>query len=205
MSTPPAEALVVAKSAALSPGMSVLEPSAGTGNIAVLARLLGTNVDTNEIDPRRRELLTLLGFEPMAIDAERLDNLLPVEKTYDAIVMNPPFSATGGRVNGHRTAFGARHIEQALFCDSSRADAWSPSSAVVWPPIGRDFVTGGRPRQLLPRTGNVGIDGQEYARFGTTFGNQIPIVIDRNGEATDEAALDERGRYFVGTRSVSAT
>ena len=37
-STPPAEALVVVKAAALCPGMSVLEPSAGTGNIAVLAR-----------------------------------------------------------------------------------------------------------------------------------------------------------------------
>ena len=35
---------------------------------------------------------------------------------------------------------------------------------------------------------NVGIDGQEYARFGTKFGNQI-IVIDRDGQTTDEAAL----------------
>ena len=35
---------------------------------------------------------------------------------------------------------------------------------------------------------NVGIDGQEYARFGTTFGNQI-IVVDRNGYTTDEAAI----------------
>jgi protein-L-isoaspartate O-methyltransferase len=113
-STPPAEALVVVKAATLCPGMSVLEPSAGTGNIAVLARLLGAHVDTNEIDPRRRELLALQGFEPTALDAERLDNLLPPEKTYHAIVMNPPFSATGGRVTGHRTAFGARHIEQAL-------------------------------------------------------------------------------------------
>jgi 16S rRNA G1207 methylase RsmC len=29
-----------------------------------------------------------------AFDAERLDNLLPADKLYDAIVMNPPFSAT---------------------------------------------------------------------------------------------------------------
>jgi len=113
-STPPAEALVVVKAAAIRSGMTVLEPSAGTGNIAALARLAGAEVDTNEIDPRRRELLMLLGFDPTAFDAERLDNLLPPEKSYHAVVMNPPFSATGGRVNGHRTAFGARHIEQAL-------------------------------------------------------------------------------------------
>lgn len=95
-STPPAQALVLVKSAALRPGMKVLEPSAGTGNIAVLARMAGAEVDTNEIDERRLSLLSLQGFEPTALDAERLDNLLPADKLYDAIVMNPPFSATGG-------------------------------------------------------------------------------------------------------------
>jgi hypothetical protein len=38
-STPPAEALVVVKAAALCPEMTVLEPSAGTGNIAVHAAI----------------------------------------------------------------------------------------------------------------------------------------------------------------------
>ena len=99
-STPPAQAFVLVEAAALRPGMKVLEPSAGTGNIAVLARLAGAEVDTNEIDKRRLSLLSLQGFEPMAFDAERLDNLLPPDKLYDAIVMNPPFSATGGRVRG---------------------------------------------------------------------------------------------------------
>lgn len=113
-STPPAEALLVVMAAALWPGMTVLEPSAGTGNIAVLARLTGADVETNEIDERRRSLLALQGFSPTAFDAERLDNLLPPDKVYDAIVMNPPFSATGGRVQGHSTEFGARHVEQAL-------------------------------------------------------------------------------------------
>lgn len=162
-STPPAEALVVVKAAALRPGMNVLEPSAGTGNIAVLARLLGATVDTNEIDPRRRELLAIQGFEPTALDAERLDNLLPPEKTYHAIVMNPPFSATGGRVNGHRTAFGARHIEQALL----RLKTGGRLVAIVgrgmasdrpgfqdwWEDIGSRYQV----------RANVGIDGREYA------------------------------------------
>jgi len=79
-STPSAEALVVVNAAAIRSGMTVLEPSAGTGNIAVLARLAGAEVDTNEIDPRRRDLLTLQGFSPTALDAERLDNLFPPEK-----------------------------------------------------------------------------------------------------------------------------
>ncbi|MGI6414798.1 MAG: hypothetical protein ACOX1P_03950 [Thermoguttaceae bacterium] len=98
-STPPAEALVVVKAAALCPGMTVLEPSAGTGNIAVLARLLGADVDTNEIDPRRRELLSLQGFEPTAFDAERLDNLLPPQK-------RTPFLAWAQWYTGMGTAVG---------------------------------------------------------------------------------------------------
>lgn len=187
-STPPAEALVVVKAAALCPGMSVLEPSAGTGNIAVLARLLGAHVDTNEIDPRRRELLALQGFEPTALDAERLDNLLPPEKTYHAIVMNPPFSATGGRVTGHRTAFGARHIEQALLRlkPGGRLVAIVGCGMAADRPGFRDWwmEIGSRYRVRA----NVGIDGRQYARFGTKFDNQI-IVIDRDGQTTDETAI----------------
>jgi 16S rRNA G1207 methylase RsmC len=88
--------------------MSVLEPSAGTGNLAVFARMAGGIVETNEIDPRRSELLAMQGLPVTNIDAERLHNLLDPGKTFDAIVMNPPISATGGRVTGHNTKFGAR-------------------------------------------------------------------------------------------------
>jgi protein-L-isoaspartate O-methyltransferase len=179
-STPPVEALLVVAAAGIRPGMQVLEPSAGTGNIATLAQLAGAQVDTNEIDPRRGRLLALQGFAPTAHDAERLDNLLPPDKCYDAVVMNPPFSATGGRVSGHSTAFGARHVEQALL----RLKPGGRLVAIVgqgmaldrrvlrdwWSNIGERFRV----------RANVGIDGSEYARFGTTFGHQI-IVIDRDG------------------------
>lgn len=179
-STPPAQALVVVKAAALRPGMTVLEPSAGTGNIAVLARLASAHVDTNEIDQRRRNLLTLQGFEPTAFDAERLDNQLPAEKRYHAIVMNPPFSATGGRVNGHRTAFGARHIEQALLRLrlGGRLVAIVGRGMALDRPAFRTWWTEITGRYHL--RANIGIDGKEYAKFGTTFDNQI-IVIDHDG------------------------
>lgn len=187
-STPPAQALVLAKAAALQPGMKVLEPSAGTGNIAVLARLAGVEVDTNEIDERRRSLLSLQGFEPTAFDAERLDNLLPAGKLYDAIVMNPPFSATGGRVRGHRTAFGARHVEQALLrlkpggrlvAIVGRGMAMErPTFRKWWDEVGQRYRV----------RANLGIDGGAYARFGTSFDNQI-IVIDRDGSTASESDI----------------
>lgn len=179
-STPPSEAFLAVMAAALRPGMRVLEPSAGTGNIAVLARLAGADVDVNEIDERRRKLLELQGFAPTAVDAERLDNLLASDRFYEAVVMNPPFSATGGRVRGHSTRFGARHVEQALLrlvpggrlvaivgrgmaLDRPRFKAW-------WANIAGRFRV----------RANIGIDGRNYSKFGTSFDHQL-IVIDHTG------------------------
>jgi predicted RNA methylase len=185
-STPPAEALVVVKAAALRFDMTVLEPSAGTGNLAVLARLSGAQVDTNEIDHRRYALLSLQGFHPTQLDAERLDNLLPLDKNYHAIVMNPPFSATGGRVSGHRTEFGARHIEQALL----RLKPGGRLVAIVGCGMALDRPAFGDWWNEIARRynvrANIGIDGQEYAKFGTSYDNQI-IVIDHAGPTTDRA------------------
>jgi len=187
-STPPAQALVVVMAAALRSGMTVLEPSAGTGNIAALARLIGAQVDTNEIDERRRSLLSLQGFQPTAFDAERLDNLLPADRTYHAIVMNPPFSATGGRVHGHNTAFGARHVEQALLRlkPGGRLVAIVGSGMALERHAFREWWNGIAQRYQL--RANLGIDGKEYARFGTTFDNQI-IVIDHDGPTLDSSTV----------------
>ncbi len=179
-SSPHAEAFLVVWAAALRQGMCILEPSAGTGNIAVLARLAGAKVDTNEIDPRRRDLLRLQGFEPTEVDAERLNNLLAPDKTYDAIVMNPPFSATGGRVRGHDGMFGARHVEQALL----RLKAGGRLVAIVGAELSCDRPKAvkfwGRIQDNYRVRANLGIDGREYARFGTTYDHQI-IVIDHDG------------------------
>src|SRR4029079_5908593 len=104
-----------------------------------------------------------------AFDAERLNNLLPADKRYHAIVMNPPFSATGDRVNGHRTEFGARHVEQALLrlrpggrliaIVSSGMALGRPKFSKWWTEIYQQYRV----------RANIGIDGQEYARFGTAF------------------------------------
>lgn len=190
-STPPAQALLIVTAAAIRSGMTVLEPSAGTGNIAVLARLAGAEVETNEIDERRRSLLRLQGFWPTAFDAERLDNLLPPDKFYDVVVMNPPFSATGGRVRGHKTAFGARHVEQALH----RLKPGGRLVAIVGRGMAADRAKFRGWWEAISQCyhvrANIGIDGRAYAKFGTTFDNQV-IVIDRD-EPDGSAVLTASG------------
>lgn len=187
-STPPALALLVVTTAALQAGMRVLEPSAGTGNIAVLARMAGAEVDVNEIDERRKRLLELQDFIVTAFDAERLDNLLPNGRLYDAIVMNPPFSATGGRVRGHRTEFGARHVEQALLRlrPGGRLVAIVGCGMALHRPAFREWwgFIEGRYRVRA----NVGLDGSLYGKFGTNFDHQI-IVIDHDGPTASEADI----------------
>ena len=100
------------------------------------------------------------------------------------IVMNPPFSSTAGRVQGQRdTSNGARHIEQALkrLQDNGRLVAVvgngmaadRPAFSKWWRDIEKKYNV----------RANVGISGKEYAKYGTTFDNQI-LVIDKTGATT---------------------
>ena len=184
-STPPTEAYVVVKAAGIQAGMLVLEPSAGTGNIAVLAREFGGEVEANEIDDRRRSLLEALGFTTLNINAEQLDNLLDPRWMYDAIVMNPPFSATGGRVEAHSTKVGARHVEQALL----RLKKGGRLVAIVGEGMALDRENfrdwWAKIEKKYDVRANIGMSGKYYGKFGTTFGNQI-VIIDNIGATESE-------------------
>lgn len=93
---------------------TVLEPSCGTGCLAVWALAAGAKAIANEIDPRRRQAASALGFHAFSLDAEFIDDLLPGDLLPDIVLANPPFSSTGGRVKNNSLDFGFRHIESAL-------------------------------------------------------------------------------------------
>src|SRR5262249_18972123 len=76
-STPPALAYVAARLLNASSTDIVLEPSAGTGSLAIWPRAIGARVVCNEISPRRRMLLKhILGFETHSEDAQFINDLL---------------------------------------------------------------------------------------------------------------------------------
>lgn len=179
-STPPTQAFVAAKILNPQAGETVLEPSAGVGGLAVFAKAAGANVHTNEISPRRAELLRMQGYPVTDVDAEIINDVLPDEIKPTAILMNPPFSATGGRVEKNKTEYGAKHVESAL----ARLENGGRLVAIVGQGMALD-----RPsftewwKKIAKRynvRANIGIPGDEYSKYGTTFGNQI-IVIDKNG------------------------
>src|SRR5579859_2156982 len=180
-STPPTLAFIAAKLLDVKSGEIVLEPSAGTGSLAIWPRAVGARVVCNEISPRRRELLnSVLGFETFALDGEIIDDVLPAEMLPDSVLMNPPFTATGGRVTHHRGKYGLAHIESALrrLREGGRLVAIA-SEAVAF---GRAAATGWW--QKIAGTYNVranfGVEGREYRKYGTNWGVQL-VVIDKTG------------------------
>lgn len=154
----------------------VLEPSAGTGLLAVFAELNGARVHLNELDPRRAELLDALFRDtPVTrLNAEQIHDRLNPAVQPSLIVMNPPFSATPN-VTGKALGADFRHITAAL----SRL---SPGGRLV-------TITGGglspeahpdRFAALQAKGATVQfsmpIDGSAYARHGTTIDTRLTII-----------------------------
>lgn len=183
-STPPPYAYAVAWAAKISKDDVVVEPSAGTGNIAIMAKNAGAaKVIVNELSDKRSELLKALDFDEIYHeDAAQLNNILPASVKPTVILMNPPFSSTAGRMKGVRkTSEGANHIEQALkrlepngrlvaIVGEGMADN-KPAFKTWWDRIKKEYNV----------RANIGVSGREYAKYGTTFDNQI-LIIDKTGK-----------------------
>jgi hypothetical protein len=85
--TPPELAARMVAMAGVEPGMRVLEPSAGNGNIAEAIRASGVEPDVAEISEALREVLALKGFNLVARDFLEY----APDESYRAVCMNPPF------------------------------------------------------------------------------------------------------------------
>jgi len=86
-STPPAVAQKVVDNADIQAGMTVLEPSAGTGGIADFIRdqQPKAKLTVNELNYKLNQVLEAKGYKPTQGD------FLKLKGKYDRIVMNPPF------------------------------------------------------------------------------------------------------------------
>ena len=114
-STPLGLAWVAGFAASFLPGELVLEPSAGTGLLAVQAELAGCRLAVNEFADMRAALLGSL-FASSAVsmhDAAQIHDRLDAAVVPSCIIMNPPFSAA---LNVEARVAGAayRHLSSAL-------------------------------------------------------------------------------------------
>ncbi|CQR74172.1 hypothetical protein SOV_22990 [Sporomusa ovata DSM 2662] len=182
-STPPHIAYVAAWVANTDKNDTVLEPSAGIGGLAAFAKLTGAKVFVNELSERRAAIVKQLPFDRVFTEnAEQIDNILPADVKPTAVIMNPPFSSTAGRMQGQRKTMNATaHIEQAL----KRLEPNGRLVAIV----GRGMADNAASFQSWWKKikseynvrANIGIDGKDYTKYGTGFDIQI-FVIDKTGK-----------------------
>ena len=114
-STPVELAFIAGLAAQITPADFVLEPSAGTGQLAIFAQMQGAELALNEIAATRADLLALL-FEATPVtcfNAEHIHDYLPEPVRPSVILMNPPFSAALN-IKGSVAGTDLHHVRSAL-------------------------------------------------------------------------------------------
>ncbi|MCC5632984.1 hypothetical protein LC613_36240 [Nostoc sphaeroides CHAB 2801] len=95
-STPLPLAYLVAKAAFIQGTDLILEPSAGTGLLAQMAKLHGASLMLNELAPDREKILRRLfpGTPLFSVNAEQINDYLAGKTQPSVVLMNPPFSSS---------------------------------------------------------------------------------------------------------------
>ena len=179
-STPLPLAFVAATAAALMPADRVLEPSAGTGLLAIFAELAGASLVLNELAETRAGLLRHLfpGVAVTSFDAAHIDDHLGAGVTPTLVLMNPPFSALAN-VDRRRTDAALRHVSSALarLAEGGRLVAVTQASlAPDNPPWRNAFV---RLQERGTIVFSAAVDGAVYARHGTTIETRLTVIDKR--------------------------
>lgn len=182
-STPLPLAWLAACAARLSASDLVLEPSAGTGMLAIHAHRVGARLLLNERDPLRADLLSLVFDQPVSRhDGEFIDDFLDPGETPSAILINPPFSRSESR--GRDRHAGARHLRSAL----SHLAPGGRCVAIMPPSFARDG-TGARSydavAEVVPPRWELTINGAPYAKHGTSISVRV-LVFDKGWSGEPE-------------------
>ena len=197
-STPLPLAYAVLQAARVRPGEVVLEPSAGTGMLAVLAECaLGSRaagaLHLNELAAVRAGMLDGLFPEASVTrhNAEAIGDCLPHVRP-SVVLMNPPFSTTPG-VDRRRRGADLLHVRAAF--------ALLPPGGRLVAITGHGCLPGGKawagafgrldppPRTVF----SVAVDGRAYARRGTGFATRLTVV-DRDPGRTPSVSIDPDAR-----------
>lgn len=220
--TPPKLVERMVEEANIGPGMRVLEPSAGKGDIADALRAAGdkVNVDTVESSSTLRDLLEAKGHDVVGHDFMDYN---PEEK-YDRIVMNPPFGTDNG----------ASHVQHAydllkpggrlvaIMGDGARGreqfDRWLESVGGTTEPLPEgSFKSSFRPTGVNTRL--ITVDKPETTRFSKADKTDTPefkrwfgkSAVERDGKPTvvyhgtgEDFNVFERGKLGESTQHATA-
>ncbi|ODU16646.1 MAG: methylase [Sphingomonas sp. SCN 67-18] len=187
-STPAPLGLAAVAAASITADDIVLEPSAGTGLLAILAEISGGALLLNELAETRADLLAAL-FPDVAVtrfDAAQIDDHLAPGAVPSVVLMNPPFSAMAN-VTGRVADAAYRHVASALarLADGGRLVAITGANfSPDHPAWAAAFVR-------LQERGRVvftaAVDGSVYAKHGTTIDTRLTVI--------DKLPADDRSAF----------
>ncbi|WP_137935516.1 strawberry notch-like NTP hydrolase domain-containing protein [Mesorhizobium comanense] len=177
LSTPLPLAFVTAHAAAICSSDLVLEPSAGTGLLAVHAEIARASLVLNELAATRADLLGLL-FPRVPVsrhDASHVDDHLDAAVQPSVVLMNPPFTV-GAHVDGHVADAAWRHLSSAF----ARLRSGGRLVAITGTGLSPENPKWRPAFERLQQQGRVvftaAIDGRVYARHGTTAETRLTII-----------------------------
>ena len=177
LSTPLPLAFVAAHATAIASSDLVLEPSAGTGLLAVHAEIAGASLTLNELAATRADLLGHL-FQPVPVsrhDAAHIDDHLDPAIEPSVVLMNPPFTV-GAFVDGHVADAAWRHLSSAF----ARLRTGGRLVAITGVGLSPENPRWRSAFERLQQHGRVvftaAIDGRVYARHGTTAETRLTII-----------------------------
>ncbi|OAN71685.1 methylase [Rhodobacteraceae bacterium EhC02] len=175
-STPLPMGLAALAAAQITARDLVLEPSAGTGLLAILAEIAGGSLMLNELADTRADLLRRLfpGRPVTRFDAAQIDDHLDARLRPSVIVMNPPFSVVAN-VGARTTAATARHLRSALarLAPGGRLVAITGASFAPDAPAWAETFARLTETAHLVFTGAV--SGSAFAKHGTSFETRISV------------------------------
>ncbi|MFA6219951.1 MAG: strawberry notch family protein [Erythrobacter sp.] len=176
-STPLPLGLAAVMAAVIMPGDIVLEPSAGTGLLAILAEISGGALLLNELAEIRADLLATL-FPAISVtrfDAAQIDDHLDRSAIPSIIIMNPPFSALAN-VSGRRADAAYRHVASALNRLAPGGRLVAITGANVGPelPDWRDAFVALQARGRV--VFSAAVAGSAYQKHGTTFPTRLTVI-----------------------------
>jgi protein strawberry notch len=178
-STPIGLAYVASVAAAIIPADVVLEPSAGTGLVAILAELAGASLILNEFAESRAGILSDLfpAVSTTRFDAAHINDHLDAGLVPSVVLMNPPFSAAV-HVDRQMADTALRHVQSAL----TRLPEGGRLVTITGANVAPDNPAWTEAFMRLQEQGRVvfsaAIDGTVYAKHGTNIDTRL-TVIDR--------------------------
>ncbi|WP_323034364.1 strawberry notch family protein [Pararhodobacter sp.] len=175
-STPLPMGLAALAAAQITAHDLVLEPSAGTGLLAILAEIAGGSLALNELAETRADFLRHLfpGRPVTGFDAAQIDDHLDAGLRPSVILMNPPFSAMAN-VDGRTTEATARHLRSALARLALGGRLVAITGASFAPDAPAWSETFGRLTESAHLVFTGAVSGAAFAKHGTSFETRISV------------------------------